>query len=522
MGASPMHLFERLHGRGAHATEGRKMSLTRRDFLRSSIAAGAAIGTGALPRIVVGETATSKPTTKPALLPKADAMVVIYLPGGLAQRDVWDLKKHTPYVPNMKGSDLLATCPAIPTSADGIQIGAGLETLATQMHHATILRTLTNEVHFGAVHLKAQYYLNTGYLFPAGFKAPSIGAVVSRSRGRRDPNVPPYIYIGRDIDSSNGELLFINEFIGPGFYGINHSPFMIPDASAGLATLSGRAGMSMGQIDRRRELFDKIASMESSELRDAQKAQDYLKTMEDARAMMDSPVKKAFNFKTEEKPEVIAAYQPQIKQSELRDQTYDNGNRFGNGLLLARRLLEHGARFIQVEYQYGPFKGFDMHEYGAPRMIEMKKEIDRPIAQFIKELSERGMLDRTLVVIMTEFGRTIASAPAAGSEPDGFAERHTGEDLVIASEQMYGFHGHFSSTNCMVMFGGGFKGGYVHGKTADHHPMTAIENPVSLTDTHATLYKAMGIAPDTNFVTESRPVYVTNNGKGVPVDAMLT
>jgi hypothetical protein len=72
------------------------------------------------------------------------------------------------------------------------------------------------------------------------------------------------------------------------------------------------------------------------------------------------------------------------------------------------------------------------------------------------------------------------------------------------------------------MFGGGFKPGFVYGKTADRHPMIAVENPVRLEDAHATLYKAMGIAPDTNFVNEGRPVYVTNNGKGVPVDEMLT
>lgn len=497
------------------------MNFTRRDFLRSSVAAGAAIGFGALPRIVVGQTATTHPTTKPALIPKADAMVVIYLPGGVAQRDMWDVKKHTPFVPGMKGSELLATCPPIPTSADGIQLGAGLETLATQMHHATILRTLTSETKFGALHLKAQYYQNTGYLFPAGFKAPSIGAIVSRAQGRRDPNVPPYIYIGRDIDSSNGELLFINEFIGPGFYGVKHAPFMIPDASAGLATLSGLAGMNRDRIDRRQALLRQVASMEPSALRDSQKAEDFMRTMDDARAMMDSPVKKAFDFAKEEKPEVIAAYQSQITRNQLRDPSYYYGNRFGNGLLLARRLLEYGARFIQVELQYGPFKGFDTHEYGAPRMVEMKKQVDRPIAQFIKDLHERGLLQRTLVVIVTEFGRTIASSPAAGSEPEGFAEQHTGEDLVIANEQMYGFHGHFSTTSCMLMFGGGFKGGYVHGRTADRHPMIAIENAVSLDDAHATLFKSMGIAPDASFVTEGRPVYVTNNGKGVPVDAML-
>src|SRR2546423_8501658 len=214
--------------------------INRREFLRSTLAAGAA---AALPSLSFSES-----TTKPALIPKADAMVLIYLPGGICQRDMWDCKKHTPFSAGMKGSELLGTCPIIPTSADGIQLGEGLEDLATQMHHACILRTLTNEVKFGALHLKAQYYLMTGYLFPAGFKAPSIGAVVARTRGRRDPNVPPYIYIGRDIDTSDNERLFINEYIGPGFYGVDYAPFMIPHPAQGLATLHAMARMGNARV----------------------------------------------------------------------------------------------------------------------------------------------------------------------------------------------------------------------------------------------------------------------------------
>jgi hypothetical protein len=491
--------------------------MNRREFLKAGITSGAAIAAGAGPRLL----RAAEPATAPTIAAKADAMVMIYLPGGMAQRDLWDHKGHTPFNPGMKGSELRSTCPAIPTSADGIQLGAGLEQVASQMHHATILRSLSSDVKFGAIHLKAQYVLMTGYLFPAGFKAPSIGAIVSRTLGRRNPNVPPYIYIGRDIDTSDNERLFINDYIGPGFYGVNYAPFMIPDPAEGLATLHAMAGMDAPRLDRRQKLLRGLSALQSRQLRESSRAELYMRSMDDARAMMDSPVKKAFDFRREETPQTIAAYQSQIGPKELRDPGYYQGGRFGNGLLLARRLLEAGARYIQVEMQYAPFQGFDMHEFGQQRMVEMKKQIDRPLAQFIRDLHDRGMLSRTLVCIATEFGRTIASAPAAGAEPDGFAERHTGQDLVISSEKMYGFHGHFSSTSCMVFFGGGFKGGYVHGKTADHHPMNAVENPVPMIDAHATIYKAMGIPGDTSYVTEGRPVYVTNNGKGVAVDAML-
>ncbi|HLK22196.1 MAG TPA: DUF1501 domain-containing protein [Bryobacteraceae bacterium] len=479
------------------------MPLSRREFIASSVAAASL-------------------ARAEKIAPKADSVIYIWLPGGMAQTDLWDPKKFTPYTAGMKGSEVLGTCDKIPTSADGIFLGAGLDKMAAVMNRGAILRTLSSETKFGAVHLKAQYYANTGYLFPSGVKAPSIGSIVSRTLGRKNQQIPAYIYIGRDVDTSDEEKLFISEYIGPGFYGVNHAPFMIPDPAKGLATLNAVAGMKMDRLDRRQQYLEAITGLSQKSLLASNKASDYMKVMEDARAMMDSPVKRAFDYKTDEKPELLAAYEPEIAEASLLDPTYYNGNRFSHGLLLARRLVEAGARFIQVEYQYGPFKGFDMHENGRQRMVEMKKQIDRPIARLIQDLDERGLLDRTLVVIASEFGRTIASAPAAGQEADGFAERNTGENLVIENEKMYGFHGHFSSCSCMLFFGGGFKKGYVHGRTADRHPMEPVENPVPLIDAYATIFKALGIPADTNYVTEGRPFYVTNNGKGRAVDALLS
>jgi len=495
-----------------------KTKISRRNFLQTGVAAAAGLG---LPHYSFAEpTAAAKEIAK--LVPKADAMIHIWLPGGIAQTDTWDPKKYTPFTTGMKGSELFGTCESIPTSADGIFLGKGLENIASVMDKGTILRSLTNETKFGAIHLKAQYYMMTGYLFPTGVKTPSLGAAVARTLGRRHPQIPAYIYIGRDIDTSDEEKLFISEYIGPGFYGVNHAPFMIPDPARGLSTLNAVAGMKMDQLDRRQEFLRAITGLTEPELQSANKVKDYMKVMEDARAMMDSPVKKAFDYLKEEKPETVKAYEAEVAADQLLDKTYYYGNRFGHGLLLARRLVEAGARYIQVEYQYGPFKGFDMHENGQRRMVEMKRQIDRPIGQLIRDLHERGLLDRTLVMISTEFGRTIASAPSAGKEPDGFAERHTGEDLVLDSEKMYGFHGHFSSGNNLVFFGGGFKKGFVFGKTADHHPMVPVENPVRLEDVHATVYKALGIPADTSYVTEGRPFYVTKDGKGLPIDGLLT
>jgi len=139
----------------------------------------------------------------------------------------------------------------------------------------------------------------------------------------------------------------------------------------------------------------------------------------------------------------------------------------------------------------------------------------------IKDLDERGLLERTLVVVGTEFGRTIADRPSAGQEAEGFTEKSTGEGLVIENEKMFGFHGHFSSCNCMLFFGGGIKGGSVHGKTADRHPMLPTEGAAKLIDAYATVYHLLGVAPDVHYVTEGRPVFVTELGKGKPIETLI-
>jgi hypothetical protein len=487
----------------------------RRQFLARSLAGAAACGTIAPRGLLAAEAGADK------VAAKADAVIFIWLPGGIAQADTWDPKTHTPFEPGMKGSDLLGTCPSIPTSVDGLRFGEGLENMASIMHYGTVLRSLTNETRFGAVHLKAQYYMMTGYLFPVGLKAPSLGAAIARTLGPRADNVPPYIYLGRDIDTSDHEKQFISEYIGPGFYGVKHAPFMIPDPTQGLATLSAAAGMSRDRLDRRLKYLETVHALSGDRLRHAPAAEDYMNIMQSARAMMDSPVKRAFDYVQDESPQTLACYEPKIEQGQILDKSYYYGRRFGHGLLLARRLVESGARFVQVEYQYGPFKGFDMHEDGQQRMVEMKKQIDSPIAQLVRDLADRGLLERTLVVVATEFGRTIANQPTAGKEPIGFAEKQTGDELVIEDHKMYGFHGHFSSANCLLFFGGGFKPGLVYGRTAMRHPMTAVENPVALEDVHATIYRALGIGADTAYVTEGRPFYVTKDGKGRPIDALL-
>lgn len=494
-------------------------SLGRRDFLKASAAALAAsqfAPSASAQEHPQGENPHGTPAAR------ADSVILIWLPGGVSQVEYWDPKPFTPWESSgMKGSDFLSPCRSIPTPVDDMFIGQSLENIASVMDKGTILRTLTNTHDFGFDHPRAMYHVITGYAFPAGFNPPSIGAKISRFLGRRHPDMPPFIDIGReilDVGAGGPEMRkFINGLHGPGFYGIEHAPFLVKEPEKGIATLNAVAGMKVDRLDRRQDYLREISGLSSTELRESGRVTEYMSTVESARTMMDSSVKDAFRFKEQESPEVLAQY--------------DVGHRFGWSCLLARRLVERGARFIEVEYPFKTFGFFDTHVNGWKMNDDIKRHIDRPIAQLVRDLDERGLLDRTLVVIMSEFGRTIASLKkdddtfkdisfATGDDGavGGIIKKYgDGSNVFFGRKNMYGMHGHFPRCSSVVFFGGGMKRGFVYGKSADRHPMVPVENPVTITDLHATILHAMGIAPDVYYTTERRPVFLTDLGRGKPV-----
>jgi len=194
-----------------------------------------------------------------------------------------------------------------------------------------------------------------------------------------------------------------------------------------------------------------------------------------------------------------------------------NTGRFGQGCLLARRLVEAGARFVEVTTEYIPFRYWDTHENGHERLVRMKQEIDGPVAQLIVDLEQRGLLDRTLVVLASEFGRDMLTEGKVGKQ---VRDQVTVPD-VVTDPRHYGMHRHFTGAGCVLLWGGGIRKGLLYGKTAEERPCTTIENPVPMEDLHATIYHALGIPPDLSYVIEKRPVYVTRDGKGKPITQLF-
>jgi len=172
-----------------------------------------------------------------------------------------------------------------------------------------------------------------------------------------------------------------------------------------------------------------------------------------------------------------------------------------------------GARFIEVTTEYIPFLNWDTHENGHTRMVNMKKMIDAPIAQLVLDLEERGLLDRTLIVLASEFSRDMM---IEGREKSPLRTQARVPDQ-IDDLKYYGMHRHFTEAGCVMLYGGGMKRGYVHGVTADERPCKVIGEPVPISDLHASIYRAMGISPKHSYTVEERPFYVTKDGLGKPV-----
>jgi arylsulfatase A-like enzyme len=148
----------------------------------------------------------------------------------------------------------------------------------------------------------------------------------------------------------------------------------------------------------------------------------------------------------------------------------------------------------------------------------MKETIDAPISQLILDLEERGLLDRTLVIVASEFGRDMITE----GKPDKPVKDQVNQQPEILTElKHYGMHRHFTEASSVLVFGGGFKKGFVYGETADERPCKIVKNPISIEDLHATLYWALGVPPNHGYVVEKRPFYVTKDGKGKPVLDLL-
>jgi uncharacterized protein (DUF1501 family) len=461
--------------------------LDRRHFLKASASATLAAVASGEARLL----AQSKPKAT------ADTVILLWMAGGMAQTETFDPKRYTPFEPGIESKAVLSTFPQIDTAVDNIKLTAGLERIARVMDRGALVRShRVGDLGF-ILHARHQYHWHTGYTPPQTVAAPHIGAMIARTLGPKNPDMPAFIDVGQNLEIG-AESDSLKAFHTAGFLGTEYGPFFIPRSSDAMTAVQPPPHMNDARFRARYANYR--ALMEASPV--AREGSDYQReslrrSIENAHRLLNSPAAKAFDLSLESK-ETVDEY---------------NTGQFGLGCLLARRLAEAGARFVEVTTEYIPFRFWDTHESGHQRAAAMKETIDRPIARLILDLEERGLLDRTLVVMASEFGR---DAMIEG-KPD-----RTVKDQVDVPERMteikhYGMHRHFTEAGSVLLFGGGIKKGFLYGETAPERPCRIVKEPVTIEDLHATIFQAMGIAADTSYLVEKRPFYVTKDGKGVPV-----
>jgi hypothetical protein len=403
---------------------------------------------------------------------------------------------------------------------DGIRFSEGLERLASVMDRGTLIRSYTAADLGFILHSRHQFHWHTGYTPPQTVACPHIGAFMARTLGPRDPAMPAFINIGQRFDGGESEEL--KAFTTAGFLGSEFGPFNVPFPDAAKDVVTPPGGMTAGRFESRDRLYRKL--LEASpvgQLGSSQQRESLVRSMDNAHRLLASPAAKAFDLSLE-KPETVAKYVPggwdfsrRLGGDMNRDGNYERNNiqRFGLGCLLARRLVEAGARYVEVTTEYIPFLNWDTHEQGHEKLVNMKKAIDGAVAQLVLDLEERGMLDRTLIVLASEFSRDMMQE----GKPDKPIQNQVPVPEKIESMTHYGMHRHFTDAGCVLMFGGGMKRGHLHGLTADERPCKTIKDRVVIEDLHASMYRAMGISPKLAYDIEQRPFYVTRDGNGKPI-----
>lgn len=461
---------------------------TRRDFLTKLATATATTMAMGAPRLLANEKVAHPKAT-------ADACILIWMGGGMAAPDTFDPKRYQPFEKGVPVKNILSTFPAIPTAVDGVKICQGLEQIASVMDRATLIRSAVQPDLGHILHSRHQYHWHTGYVPPQTVACPHLGAWMSKVLGPRNPVMPAFINIGQRLEGV-GEQEELKAFTTAGFFGNEFGPMNLPYPDDAAQSVRPPKGMEPGRFDSRYSLYRKLVDRNPHrEFMSDFQQESMLRSLDNAHRLLSSKERAAFDLALEPK-ESYAKY---------------NTGRFGQGCLLARRLVENGARFVEVTTEYVPFLHWDTHKDGHETVGRMHKEMDLPIAQLVRDLEARGLLNRTLVIIASEFSRDamIEGIPGSNAKDQATAPSETLQEM-----KHYGLHRHFTGGTSVVMFGGGVKKGFIYGQTADERPLIAVKNPVSVMDLHATIFTAMGISPKTVFDIEGRPFYATEDGKG--------
>jgi hypothetical protein len=391
--------------------------LSRRGILRSATAGGLATLMGIPVRELLAGDADDRPG-RPA---RADSVILLWMGGGMSHIDTLDPKP---------GAATGGEFSAIPTAVDGLAVSEILPTVARQLRHAAVVRSLTGR---SGDHGAAAYHLLTSYSRVREMVHPSLGSIVAHEVERLG-DLPAFVAVGGEAPS-------------PGYLGQTAEAYFIGEPGQPDSTITLPEGITSVRSRRRLEVLAGLNAGFTGPGGPLVEAVDG--SYAAAVNLMRSPALAAFDL-DREPAAVRAAY---------------GDTRFGRGCLLARRLVENGVRFVQVN-----LGGFDTHAGNFPAMRGLGAVIDPAIGSLLGDLASSGRLDRTLVLLLSEFGRTPDVNGSAGRD-------------------------HYPAVFSCLLAGGGIKRGFVLGGT-DPEGRRAVDRPVRVADLHATIVDQLGIDPD--------------------------
>lgn len=408
--------------------------MTRRHFM-NHLAGAAAM---AAPALAFGQ---SLKNNAEQLKRNGKSAIMLWMSGGPSTMDIWDLKPGT----NTGGEFR-----PISTSGD-VQISEHMPMMAKQMHNAAIIRSMSTRE---ADHNRGRYYMHTGYVPNPNVEHPSYGAVIAHETIDQRPHleIPPFV----TVDGGS---------TGPGFLGMAWAPFSV--GSNGQIRNLNIAGIDQRRLMQRMATLDLVETGFIKEKR-GQAAEDHQKILRKTLALMTSEQMKAFRV-AEEPAEVTERY---------------GDNNFGRGCLMARRLVETGVPFIEVN-----LGGWDMHNDIFNTLSNQRLPVlDRAMSALFEDLEQRDLLKDTAIMWMGEFSRT----PRING--------NTGRD-------------HWARSWSVVVGGAGMNGGIAVGKTNVDGTRVETE-PYTSQDVMASICKSLGISLETTFTSRSgRPMKIANSGK---------
>lgn len=388
----------------------------------------------------------------PTQVPTARSVIFLYMAGGMTHLDTLD--------PKPDNKDVMGETTAIGTSADGIQLGHWLPKTAQQMHNATIVRSLnTNQ----GAHAQANYLLHTSYQRRGTIVHPSMGAWVSRFTTKLNSTLPSNVRINGGSD-----------VLGAGYFEKKHGPLPLGNPSAGIQNVVKSGYLDDTMYSKRLDAAGKfnqnfLGTYPQKQIR------AYTDLYDDAVRLMKSDDLKAFDLTQE--------------SQQTRDMYGDNN--FGQGCLLARRLVETGVRFVEVQ-----LGGWDMHNQVFDAMETRGATLDSGLSSLMIDLERRGLLNQTLVVLASEFGRTPEVKPG-----------RIGRD-------------HHPSAFSALLAGGGVKSGHVHG-ASDERAHYVEQDGVGMEELNATIAHVMGLRVNKTIYSPGGRPFKVSHGKQ-PITEILT